>query len=48
MLPIVIDLLDALRRALKKSARGLFMLAGVLAEALHDWRAAGRKYPYAE
>jgi hypothetical protein len=48
MLPTVIYLLEALRRALKKSGRGLFMLAGVFREAMHDWRAAKRKYPFAE
>jgi hypothetical protein len=48
MLPTVIYLLEAFRRALKKSGRGLFMLADVFREAMHDWRAAKRKYPFAE
>ena len=48
MLPTVIYLIEALRRALKKSGRGLFMLVDVFREAMHDWRAAKRKYPFAE
>ena len=48
MLPTVIYLLEALRRALKKSGRGLFIVADAFHEAMHDWRAAGRKYPFAE
>jgi hypothetical protein len=48
MLPTVIYLLEALRRALKKSGRGLFMLADVFGEAMHDWRDAKRKYPFGE
>jgi len=48
MLPTVIYLLDAIRRALKKSGRGLSMVAGAFHEAMADWRAAGRKYPFAE
>jgi hypothetical protein len=48
MLPTVIYLLEALRRALKKSGRGLFIVADAFQEAMHDWRAAKRKYPFAE
>ena len=48
MLPTVIYLLDIIRRALKKSARGIFMLADVFQEAMDDWRKAKRKYPFAE
>ena len=48
MLPIVVFLLEALRRAVKKSGRGLFMLADVVQVAMHDWREAKRKYPFAE
>ena len=48
MIPTVIYLLEAIRRALKKSGRGLFMLADVFREAMHDWREAKRKYPFAE
>lgn len=48
MLPIIIYLLDALRRALKKSGRGVFMLIDVFGEAMEDWRKAKRKYPFAE
>jgi hypothetical protein len=48
MLPIVIHLLDAIRRALKKSGRGLLMLIDVFGEAMADWRKAKSKYPFAE
>ena len=48
MLPTVIYLLEAIRRALKNSGRGLSMLIDVLGEAKEDWRRAGRKYPFAE
>ena len=48
MLPIVIHLLQAIRRALKKSGRGLLMLIEVFGEAMTDWRKAKRKYPFAE
>jgi len=48
MLPTVIYLLEALRRALKKSGRGLFIVVDALREAMHDWRAARRKYPFGE
>ena len=48
MLPTVIYLLEALRRALKKTGRGLFIVADSFGEAMADWRAAARKYPFAE
>jgi hypothetical protein len=48
MLPIVIDLVEAIRRALRKSGRGASMIAGAFAEAMEDWRQAHRKYPFAE
>jgi len=48
MLPTVIVLIDAIRRALKKSGRGLFMIVDVFQEAMSHWRAAQRKYPFAE
>ena len=48
MLPLVIHLLDTLRRALKKSGRGLFIVAAAFQVAMQDWRDAGRKYPFAE
>ena len=48
MLPTVIYLLEAIRRALKKSTRGMFMLVEVFGEAMEDWRKAKRKYPFAE
>jgi hypothetical protein len=46
MLPTVIYLLEAIRRALKKSGRGASMIAGAFAEAMEDWR--NTKYPFAE
>jgi hypothetical protein len=46
MLPIVIELIQAIRRALGKSGRGAAMIAGAFAEAMQDWRKA--KYPFAE
>jgi hypothetical protein len=48
MLPTVIYLLEALRRALKKGSRGLFIVADAFREAMQDWRDAKRKYPFAE
>ena len=48
MLPTVIYLIEAIRRALKKSGRGVFMLVDVFGEAMEDWRNAKRKYPFAE
>ena len=48
MLPTLIYLFEILRRALKKSGRGLFMLSDVLSEAMQDWRNAARKYPFGE
>ena len=48
MLPTVIYLIEAIRRALKKSGRGVFMLIDVFGEAMDDWRKAKRKYPFAD
>jgi hypothetical protein len=48
MLPTVIYLIEAIRRALQKSGRGVFMLVDVFSEAMEDWRQAQRKYPFAE
>ena len=48
MLPTLIYLLASLGRALRKSGRGLFMLADVFGEAMQDWRNAKRKYPFGE
>ena len=48
MLPTIIYLLEAIRRALKKSGRGVLMLIDVFGEAMADWRKAKRKYPFAE
>jgi hypothetical protein len=48
MLPIIIHLIEALRRALSKSGRGLSMLAESFHEAMQNWRKAHRKYPFTE
>jgi hypothetical protein len=48
MLPIIIHLLKALRRALNKSGRGLSLLVETFHEAMDDWRKSQRKYPFAE
>jgi hypothetical protein len=48
MLPTVIYLVKALRRALRKSGRGLFIIADSFDEALNQSHAARRKYPFAE
>jgi hypothetical protein len=47
-LPVIIHLVEIIRRAVKKSGRGLFLFADAFGEALRDWREAGRKYPFAE
>jgi hypothetical protein len=48
MLPILIHLIKALRRALNKSGRGLSLLAQSFHEAMGDWREAARKHPFTE
>ena len=48
MLPTLIYLLKYLRRAMNKSGRGMFIVADSFQEAMSDWRAAKRKYPFAE
>ena len=48
MLPIIIHLLEALRRALNKSGRGLSLIADAFQEAMQDWRKAHRRYPFSE
>jgi len=48
MLPTLIYLLENLRRALKKSGRGLFIVTDAFQEAMQDWRDAKRKYPFSE
>ena len=48
MLAMILYLLQALRRAAKKSGRGLFMVTEAFHEAMDDWREAKRKYPFAE
>jgi hypothetical protein len=44
MLPTVVYLLEALRRALKRAGRGLY----IVAEAFGEAREAARHYPFAE
>ncbi|HWL31353.1 MAG TPA: hypothetical protein VNQ50_04395 [Xanthobacteraceae bacterium] len=48
MLPTVIYLVRAIRRALKKTSRGLFIVADDFSQALDQSRAARRRYPAAE
>ena len=48
MLPTVIYVLGAIRRALKKAGRGLSMLADAFGEALDHRREMMRKFPFAE
>ena len=48
MIPTVVYLLDALRRALKKGGRGLSIVADSFDEALVKAREAGEKYPFAD
>jgi hypothetical protein len=48
MIPTLIYVLGAIRRALKKAGRGLSMIAEVFTEALEQSHAARRKYPFAE
>jgi hypothetical protein len=48
MLPTVIYVLHAVRRAFKKTGRGLFIVADVLNVAMDQSRAVRRKYPAAE
>jgi hypothetical protein len=48
MLPTVIYLARAIGRALKKTGRGLFIVADAFTQALDQGRAARRRYPAAE
>jgi hypothetical protein len=48
MVPVIIHLIETLRRALKRGSRHLFLLADVFAEARHDWRALSGKHPSIE
>jgi hypothetical protein len=45
---MIVYLLEAARRALKKSGRGVFMVVESFQEAMEDWRKAKRKYPFAD
>jgi hypothetical protein len=48
MLPTIIFVLDAIRRALKKSGRGLSILADAFGEALDRRREMQPRWPFAE
>ena len=48
MIPTVIYVVHAIRRAFGKIGRGLSMLADAFAEAQDFRRAAHRKYPHVE
>ena len=48
MLAMIVYLLEVLRRTLKKSGRGLFIVADAFNEALDGWRKAKGKYPFTE
>ncbi len=48
MLPTIVYVLDAIRRAFNKSGRGLSMLAHAFAEAQELRRAIRRKYRHME
>lgn len=48
MLPTVIYLARAIGRALKKTGRGLFIVADAFTQALDQGRDARRRYPAAE
>jgi hypothetical protein len=48
MLATVIFVLGVIRRALKKTGRGLSITADAFDEALRNCHAARRKYPFAE
>ena len=39
-LPLLVDLIERLRRALNKAGRNLLTLVDAFAEARHDWRAS--------
>jgi hypothetical protein len=48
MLPLIVYLINALRRGLNKSGRGLSLIAETFHEAMQDWRKAARKHPFTE
>ena len=48
MLPIIIHIIRALRRALSKGGRAMSLTAASFHEAMDDWRKAARKHPFAE
>ena len=48
MLPIIMHLIRALRRALSKSGRAMSLTAEAFHEAMDNWRKAARKHPFAE
>jgi len=48
MLPVIIQLIRTIRRALGRSARHMSILADAIREAMEDWRKSERKYPFME
>jgi hypothetical protein len=48
MIAVLMYLIEVLRRALRRSSRGIKMLAETFREALVMHSDAGRKYPFAE
>lgn len=47
-IPVLIQITEAIRRALRKMGRGLFTFASAFSEARQDWRNLKHKYPFAE
>ena len=48
MLTIAIYVIGSIRRALKKTGRGMSMVAEAFEEAIEQTDAARRKYPFAD
>ena len=48
LLPVIIELLKSLRRAVRRGGRHLFLLVDAFTEAMAEARTAARKYPFAE
>ena len=47
-IPVLIQVTEAIRRALRKMGRGLFIFAAAFDEAMRDWRSSRNKYPFVE
>lgn len=48
MIPTLLHVINAIRRALKRANQGLSLVADAFSEAMDDCHAARRKYPFAE